>query len=813
MPNSALSSSASSSVAQWANGSAYAPSSITVAFPAAPAVGHLLVVAFWNNGQSNGSANTYAPPAGWTRVDENVSRKYASYQVYSHVVAGGESNAYVFRPLAAQREHVWIAADTSAAGVDGGGNAFVNDSTAFGTPSLAPPHAGDLALAFNMPIVGSATWSNPPAWAAGTGPTSVFKGESLTQSLSTTSKISESATLSTRASGFASLVFLTSPVSSTASPAAKSTPTPTPAPSGSSSSTSASVAQWSNGSAYAPSSITVKFPSAPAAGHLLIVELWNNGQSSGAANTYAPPAGWNLVDQNTSHAYTTYQVFSHVVASGESNAYAFRPLAAQREHVWIAADSTAAGVDGGANAFVNNSSAYATPTMTPAHAGDLALAFGLPIVSSASWSNPSGWSPGTGPTSVWEGESLTHALSTTSSVSESATLSTKASGFASLVLLTASTTATPAPVASATTAPTAAPIVAPTAAPTTAPTSAPAVGVSYHGCPLYTANDWFTTNLVTGGSSYVSNSIDPNSANIINNVAANVGPINFAANSPTNSETANLVTSSNQVASPQVQGLVWGWANDPYNDAPSPPHIPIGPGNFYQEGTAGSAPGWGCRGGDCHVVVLNTSTCVDYETYKGGTYGNSLDYSWNPSNGTYWAQAGGVENLNHPYNPEFISTAAGIPMMGTTDWGEDETTYNNAACASSNSCVIPHSIAFLLPHAGIATGGWVTPAVAQQQKCTSYCTNMMPMGARLRLHASYPCPSAASYPQANMVCNQLKQYGMVLNDYTGLNDGGGLRFGTSSNGANPWNSADLSQLLKYVHITDFDVMKLGTIHT
>jgi hypothetical protein len=59
----------------------------------------------------------------------------------------------------------------------------------------------------------------------------------------------------------------------------------------------------------------------------------------------------------------------------------------------------------------------------------------------------------------------------------------------------------------------------------------------------------------------------------------------------------------------------------------------------------------------------------------------------------------------------------------------------------------------------------------------------------------------------------MKQYGIILDDFTGLTNGGGVRLGTSSNGSDPWNSSDYNQLLGNVHITDFDVMTLGTIHS
>jgi hypothetical protein len=580
------------------------------------------------------------------------------------------------------------------------------------------------------------------------------------------------------------------------------TPPPTTATLSTTTSTAPSVVQSANGNAFAPASITVSYPSAPAAGHVLIVAFWNNGNTSGGGITYKAPSGWSMVDANTKASYHTYEVFSHVVASGETGKYVFVPTYAQREHVWMAADiANTAGVDRHGSSYISGS-AFKTPTVTPSQSNDLALAFDAPQTT-GTWTNGSGWTRSNGPTSVWSGQTVYERLSSTAAIAQSATLSAASSGFAGIVLLkpgSGTTTATPVPQASPTSAPSAAPIASSTSAPVSA-------GVAtYHGCPLYTANDWFTTNLVTGGSSYVPNTIDPNSANIINNIAANVGNINFNGNVNPAEETVNVDNETNVVADPQVQGLVYGWANDPYNDDPAPAHIPITSGTFFQEGTYSKC---NISGGDCHVNVLDTVKCVEYETYKSGTYGNGVTGSWNGS--TYWAEGGGVENLNHPYHIEPLAvTAADIPMMGTTDWGED-LQYQKASCQPN--CAIPHILAFFLPQAGQANGGYVAPAGGEQHACSSYCTHPLPEGARLRLKSSYPCPSPTSYPQANLLCNQMKQYGIILNDFTGrLPNGGGVRLATSSNGTNPWNSSDYGQLLNNVHITNFDVMTLGTIH-
>lgn len=443
-----LQSTAAASVAQWSSGTPWAPASIAVSWPAAPAIGDVLVVAFWNNGQTSGAANTYTPPAGWTLVDQNTSHAYATYQSFTHIVGSGEANAYVFTPLAAQRAHAWIAADVSGTGgVDKSGNSFISNATSYTTPSLAPSQASDLAVAFDMPMTTSAlTWSNPAGWTVGTGPTSTWRGEALFQSLTSTAAVSESSTLSGSAYGFSALVLLTpsgtqstpSPTpsaSSSAGPTPTPTPTPAPTPSSGGGGGLAKPSQWTSGAAFAPASVTVSWPSAAKAGDMLVVAFWNNGQADGSANTYAPPVGWSISDQNTS-AYATYEVFWHIVAPGETNSYSFVPQAAQRQHAWIGADiGGASSLEGSGNRFVSGT-AYTTPTLTPARSGDLAIAFNLPMTLGAlTWSNPVGWTVGTGPTSTWRGQALYEALSSTAPISESAALSAAASGWAGLVLV------------------------------------------------------------------------------------------------------------------------------------------------------------------------------------------------------------------------------------------------------------------------------------------------------------------------------------------------------------------------------------------
>jgi outer membrane protein assembly factor BamB len=121
--------------------------------------------------------------------------------------------------------------------------------------------------------------------------------------------------------------------------------------------------------------------------------------------------------------------------------------------------------------FVNSGTAYATPVLTPSQSGDLAVAFDLPMTTTAlSWTNPSGWTIGAASSTGWHGEALYQTLTSSAAAAENSTLSAAASGFSSLVLITPS---------SAQPTPTPAPTATPSAAPSPTPTPGPNA-------------DWFT---------------------------------------------------------------------------------------------------------------------------------------------------------------------------------------------------------------------------------------------------------------------------------------------------------------------------------
>ena len=319
---------------------------------------------------------------------------------------------------------------------------------------------------------------------------------------------------------------------------------------------------------------------------------------------------------------------------------------------------------------------------------------------------------------------------------------------------------------------------------------------TWHGCRVYPANDWFTTNLLNGSSSYVSHRVDPNSARIIQNFASAWPNARLNVNGMTVSipQAANVASSTTSLY--KVSGTTM--IDDPWRDD-SANVIPFQTGFLLEGRSSGSCSG------DCHGIVMTPSSrppsgtrpCVDYETYNSG--GTSF------SGGSFIAEHGYVHNLNYPYNEQLRvggPDQAGIPQLGTVDLGED-----------ASLPFIPHIAKMGVPGTDgdpTATGNWVVPANTGKA-CQTSCRYTLPMGARLRLNPSkYTCPSASSYPQAHLLCVQLETYGAIVADHNGsavFN----IILGLTSSGMNPWHENDLAHL-NGIPMSDFDVMTLGTVH-
>jgi hypothetical protein len=354
--------------------------------------------------------------------------------------------------------------------------------------------------------------------------------------------------------------------------------------------------------------------------------------------------------------------------------------------------------------------------------------------------------------------------------------------------------------------------------PTTSPSSPPktTTGTSYtlDGCEVYGPNDWFTTNLVTGGSSYVPNTVDPNSTNIINNYIAAFGgsPTIGVWYADTGGTPVNQ--SNNSTPAYVVQGCEYGCYDDPYGDNPTKAMPWLNTFSVQEE-----LPHCDDSQGDCHAISLNTQSCIDYESWS-----STLQTNY-PPGFSYWGFNGSgfaeyvfqTSNLNYSFNSEFVvpnqardfPSSGQVPMIGTYDFGEDYNTY------IANGLVIPHVAFFTI--AGFdsspqASGGWVIPG-RQSNPCSTDCTYTLPEGARLKLKTDAPCLSMTS-KQDYLVCMQLYEYGAIVADHNGETSGDMfMTFGPTANGSVPWNETEMrTEFREYLRVSDFEVMTLGTIH-
>lgn len=551
-------------------------------------------------------------------------------------------------------------------------------------------------------------------------------------------------------------------------------------------------------------STTCTFPSAPTAGNLLVFGV---GLYPGA-NTTTAPAGVTTIDAAANSQMRTYY---RVAQSGDGTTWAFTASASSYLTVAcyeVAGEDPNAPIDAHGSQNVSNSTTFTTPSVTPVTSGDLPLAF-FGDSQSGTFSNlTTGFTADqTQGAGAFDMLAAHGAIAGTGAQQASVTIGAAGYGGTALLLLKPSG-ATPTP-------------------------SPPPVGMQYvypkgsaPNCNVYQPGDWLTADLVDSGGAdaYVPTAKDAGSDTLMSYLQTSYGNLAWYLGSK---ETVNMATNSTATfASAQTE------TGDLYGDSSN---IPWTDGSFITEQASTHCPG--PSGSDCHTVELNTDNCVTYENYTTAALSDMI------SAGKFQGGNGYVHNLNHSYNDQYVHgglniSFASVPMMGSTAWGED-LNYQQTSCQPN--CFIPHILGFFMPINGASESGHTAPAL-QDQSCAHLCTHEIKAGARLVLNASFTCPGVANNPQANLICNTLKKYGMIYDDQDNnwgctLKDYGhsgdcllGLRIGTNKDGSNPWkgngccpgagppytnaNGTDLDDLLipnggHYMHFTDFYVISGG----
>jgi hypothetical protein len=142
--------------------------------------------------------------------------------------------------------------------------------------------------------------------------------------------------------------------------------------------------------------------------------------------------------------------------------------------------------------------------------------------------------------------------------------------------------------------------------------------------------------------------------------------------------------------------------------------------------------------GDRHALIVDRDTCTLYELYDLRREGSG----WSAGSGAIW-------NLrSNALRPEGWTSAdaAGLPILPGL------ARYDEVAAGA-----IDHALRFTAPETRRA---YVYPARHEASSLTG--ASLPPMGLRVRLKASFPI--AGFPPQARVVLEALKRYGMILAD-------------------------------------------------
>jgi hypothetical protein len=182
--------------------------------------------------------------------------------------------------------------------------------------------------------------------------------------------------------------------------------------------------------------------------------------------------------------------------------------------------------------------------------------------------------------------------------------------------------------------------------------------------------------------------------------------------------------------------------------------------------------------GDQHVLVLDVNSCKLFETWITSQTGN-----------TFKANNGAVFSLNNFQDRPIGWTsgdAAGLPILPGL------VTYDDVVVKG----VINHAIRFTV---SVSQQGFIYPA--RHFAGSQHNNNYPPMGARLRLRASFDCNTFVS-TEARVICTAMKKYGLINAD-------NGSDWYISGAPHPSWNDDHLGELKSLNVINNFDYVDTG----
>ena len=261
--------------------------------------------------------------------------------------------------------------------------------------------------------------------------------------------------------------------------------------------------------------------------------------------------------------------------------------------------------------------------------------------------------------------------------------------------------------------------------------------------------------------------VDPNSANLIAYIGANVTLHPDFGSGLYAGQSMGIPYQIEPGSKAKVPVKLTAYASE---SDPGP--MPI-PANALIEGY--QAPG----NGDRHLLVLDQGGCWLYELYQA----DLVDGVWVAGSSAIWDM---TINEQRPYTWT-SADAAGLPVfVGLVR-------YDEVAAGAIN-----HAVRFTVP---VTQEAFTPPASHWASSITD--PNAPPMGMRMRLKASFDISGFS--PANQVILTALQKYGMILADngsaiyITGMPDGN-------------WNNNDLGAL-KSITASNFDVVLMDPLYT
>jgi len=197
-------------------------------------------------------------------------------------------------------------------------------------------------------------------------------------------------------------------------------------------------------------------------------------------------------------------------------------------------------------------------------------------------------------------------------------------------------------------------------------------------------------------------------------------------------------------------------------------------------------------GGDCHLTVIDYSTCRLHELWRAS-------FADGTSTGTFTSGCQAIWDLSAvppaTGRGDFCTSAdaAGLPILPLVF------TADEVAAGT-----IDHAIRFILPNSLIRADIYVRPGT-HSTGATSGGASAPPYATRVRLKASKDISGLSA--GAQVIARALKKYGMFLAD------GGNITFTAATDAltVHTWSSVGVgSSSLKSLSWNDFEVVELGT---